>query len=99
MIPHREAAGGGLDYLIFGTVFDSASKPGRTAAGLGRLAAVAASTRVPVLAVGGLATIGRFAEAIGAGAAGGAAISLFADAAPDRLPGLVQDLVRLARSS
>ena len=46
-------AAGGLDYLLFGTVFATASKPGRAPAGPAALAAVAAA-RVPVLAVGGV---------------------------------------------
>ena len=94
----REGAGGSLDYLVFGTVFDSESKPGRPPSGLGRLAAVASASRVPVLAVGGL-TVGRFAEVVEAGAAGGAAISLFADAEPGLFPALMQHLVRPDRSS
>ena len=68
---------GGLDYLLFGTVFASASKPGRVPAGPSSLAAVAAAVGVPVLAVGGLSSdnVGQVAAA---GAAGFAAIGLFA---------------------
>ncbi len=47
-------AAGGLDYLLFGTVFATASKPGRAPAGTSALAAVVAAVRVPVLAVGGV---------------------------------------------
>jgi thiamine-phosphate diphosphorylase len=67
---------GGIDYLIFGTVFESTSKPGGGAAGLGALAAVAAATPIPVLAVGGM-TVERARAAVAAGAAGIAAISMF----------------------
>ena len=78
-----EAAGvaqeGGLDYLIFGTVFPTTSKPGVTAAGLERLAATVAAVRVPVLAIGGV-TRERIAQVRSTGAAGIAAIGLFADA-------------------
>jgi thiamine-phosphate pyrophosphorylase len=67
---------GGIDYLIFGTVFESTSKPGGGSAGLGLLAAVAAATPIPVLAVGGM-TVEKAREAVAAGAAGIAAISMF----------------------
>lgn len=70
------ARGGGLDYLIFGTVFESASKPGRAPAGLDELAAVARATHLPVLAVGGI-TRGRIGEVMAAGASGVAAIGMF----------------------
>lgn len=67
---------GGLDYLIFGTVFESASKPGRAPAGVAALAAVARATRLPVLAIGGV-TRGRIPEVMAAGASGAAAIAMF----------------------
>lgn len=67
---------GGLDYLIFGTVFETGSKPGRPAAGLAALAAVASATRLPVLAVGGMTT-DRIGDVMAAGAAGVAAIGMF----------------------
>jgi thiamine-phosphate pyrophosphorylase len=67
---------GGIDYLIFGTVFESTSKPDADAAGLAALAAVAAATPIPVLAVGGM-TVERGRDAVAAGAAGIAAISMF----------------------
>jgi thiamine-phosphate pyrophosphorylase len=75
----RAAAGGGLDYLIFGTVFATASKPGVAAAGSRALAKVVASTSLPVLAIGGvsLETAGQLGAS---GAAGVAAIGLFAAA-------------------
>lgn len=75
---------GALDYLIFGTVFPTASKPGATVSGPELLAEVVRRTRLPVLAIGGvsMATIGDVARA---GAAGFAAISLFVLDSPDRL--------------
>jgi thiamine-phosphate pyrophosphorylase len=74
-------ADGGCDYLIFGTVFASASKPpGHPVAGLDALGRVCASVRLPVLAIGGV-TIDRAPAVASAGAAGVAAIGLFADAA------------------
>ncbi|MGE0445544.1 MAG: thiamine phosphate synthase [Vicinamibacterales bacterium] len=75
----RAAAGGrGLDYLLFGTVFESTSKPGRPAAGLDALREVAGAVPLPVLAVGGV-TRGRLDAIAAAGAAGAAGISLFAE--------------------
>jgi thiamine-phosphate pyrophosphorylase len=72
------AAAGGVDYLVFGSVFATASKAGQPPAGLPELAAVAAAVPVPVLAVGGVTVehAGRVAQA---GAAGAAAIGLFAE--------------------
>ena len=70
------SAGGGVDYLIFGPVFETASKPGRAAAGLSALAVVSATTVLPVLAVGGI-TAARIEDVMAAGAAGAAAISMF----------------------
>jgi len=67
---------GGLDYLIFGTVFESASKPGHAAAGVAGLAAVSGATRLPVLAIGGM-TRERIPDVMAAGASGVAAISMF----------------------
>lgn len=72
-------AGGGLDYLVFGTVFPSASKPGRPVAGLESLAAAVRATPLPVLAIGGI-TLPRLSAVAGTGAAGFAAISLFTGA-------------------
>ena len=68
-----------VDYLIFGTVFPTSSKPGARVSGTGGLRAVCGATHLPVLAVGGI-TADRVAGVAEAGAAGVAAISLFADA-------------------
>ncbi len=48
------ALAGGVDYLIFGPVFATASKPGVAAAGLDALAGIASASGLPVLAVGGI---------------------------------------------
>jgi thiamine-phosphate diphosphorylase len=69
-----------LDYVLFGTVFESGSKPpGHPVAGLAALRATVAATSVPVLAIGGV-TVERLPEVRDAGAAGFAAIGLFRDA-------------------
>ena len=70
------ADGDAINYLIFGTVFESRSKPDRVAAGLADLSAVARATRIPVLAIGGV-TSGRIVDVMRAGAAGVAGISMF----------------------
>ena len=82
-------ASGPVDYLVFGSVFDSASKPGRAPAGCAALADVVRATSIPVLAVGGV-TADNASEVSKAGAAGIAAIGLFADVAADALDGTVR---------
>ena len=70
---------GGCDYLIFGSVFDSASKPsGHVPAGVEVLQRVCSRVTLPVLAIGGV-TWSRVPEIVKTGAAGIAAIGLFAD--------------------
>ena len=71
---------GGLDYLIFGTVFPSRSKPaGHATAGLDELERTCAAVKLPVLAIGGI-SVDRVPEVAAAGAAGIAAIGLFREA-------------------
>lgn len=70
------SGGGGVDYLIFGTLYPSASKG--AAHPVATLDALSAACRVgiPVLAIGGI-TVERAADAARAGAAGIAGIGLF----------------------
>jgi thiamine monophosphate synthase len=77
--------GGGLDYLVFGTVFPTVSKPGTVGAGIEALAAVCGRVALPVLAIGGI-TPARLSDVAQAGAAGFAGIGLFADRPADELP-------------
>lgn len=75
----RVAREGDVDYLMFGTVFETTSKPDRQSAGLAGLTeAVRVAARLPVLAIGGmtLETVGRLP---GTDCAGFAAIGQFAD--------------------
>jgi thiamine-phosphate diphosphorylase len=67
------------DYLLFGTVFESLSKPGRMPAGCAALEAAVRATAVPVLAVGGI-TPDNAGDVARTGAAGVAAIGLFTGA-------------------
>ena len=80
----RVTEGAGLDYLLLGAVFATASKPGSLAVGVRMLADVVAATTVPVLAVGGVTvdTVSRLADA---GCAGFAAIGFFAGDDGERL--------------
>ena len=71
---------GSVDYLVFGTVFDTGSKPGRAGTGTAGVADVVRATPIPVLAVGGI-TLENAGEVARAGAAGVAAIGLFANPA------------------
>jgi thiamine-phosphate pyrophosphorylase len=82
------ARGGGLDYLIFGTVFSTSSKPDARCAGVGPLGAGCARVALPVLAIGGMVPE-RLGLVAAAGAEGFAAIGLFADCALDALPSLI----------
>ena len=89
------AADGGCDYLVFGTVFESRSKPaGHPAAGLDALAEVCAAVSLPVLAIGGI-TAERVPDIVRAGAAGLAAIGLFAAGGEQALRNTVSQ-IRLA---
>jgi thiamine-phosphate diphosphorylase len=73
-----EATGGAdCDYVIFGTVFATSSKPGM-ASGTAALRRAVARAGVPVLAIGGV-TEARLPEIRAAGAAGFAAIGFFHD--------------------
>jgi thiamine-phosphate diphosphorylase len=72
------AAREGADHLVVGTVYESRTHPGRTAAGSGLVAGIRAALEaeglhIPLVAVGGM-TPARAIEAIRAGAGGVAAI-------------------------
>jgi thiamine-phosphate diphosphorylase len=70
-------ATGGLDYLIFGTMFATASKPeGHPLAGPEALRAAVAACRLPMLGIGGI-TLENVDRIAATGAAGVAAIGLF----------------------
>ena len=74
------AAAAASDYLVAGTVFPTASKPGMSRfLGLEGLASVAKAVSVPVLAIGGM-SVERAGEVAATGARGLSAIGLFTDA-------------------
>jgi thiamine-phosphate pyrophosphorylase len=86
----------GADYLLAGTVWDSASKrPGHPTLGVDGLAAIVLAARVPVLAIGGVHS-DRVGDVRRTGAAGAAAIGLFVGA--DDQPCRAVPLVRLVES-
>ncbi len=71
---------GGLDYVMLGTVFPTASKPpDHKSLGAAELAAAASGVSLPVLAVGGI-SLERLPDVARTGAAGFAAIGFFLDA-------------------
>ncbi len=89
----RVAAEGGLDYVMWGPTFQTASKPWHPGAGIAALASVAAVTSLPVLAVGGIVA-DNVAAVAKAGAAGFAAIGLFAETSADKLPEMLRVAIR-----
>ncbi len=70
----REAEQLGCSYLIAGHIYETTCKPGLPPRGLRFLREAAASTAVPVYAIGGI-TPERLPEVLAAGAAGGCAMS------------------------
>ena len=88
----RRAQDQGADFVVFGPVYDTASKRiYGMPQGLGRLAEVCGIARVPVFAIGGV-TPGRVADVRRAGAHGVAAISSILSA-PD-VPAAIRAFLR-----
>jgi thiazole tautomerase (transcriptional regulator TenI) len=83
------SAEGAVDYLLFGTVFPTTSKPGQTAAGVAGLTrATSAAAGIPVLAIGGM-TLENARHLAAAGCAGFAAIGQFSDGPEEDLAATV----------
>lgn len=70
----------GADYVMYGHIYATNSKPGASPRGLEQLREVAARTAVPVIAIGGI-TPQRVKAALAAGAAGVAVMSGILEAA------------------
>ncbi|MDW8478904.1 MAG: thiamine phosphate synthase [Xanthomonadales bacterium] len=80
----RRAASAGADYLAFGSIFPSATKPGAARAGIGLLEAARRAFALPLCAIGGI-TPANAAAVRAAGADLLAVISsVFAAASPER---------------
>lgn len=77
----RSAAAGGADYLTFGHIFRSDSKPGLPGRGLTALAEVVEAVEIPVLAIGGI-RVDNVAAVLATGCAGVAILRALVDA-PD----------------
>ena len=74
------AARTGVDFLVMGSVYPTASKPGSASiAGIAGLEAACRAVSIPVLAIGGITT-DKLGDIAAAGAAGIAAIGLFSEA-------------------
>lgn len=70
-------AGGGCDYLLFGTIFPSAGKPpGHHVTGVEVLREACRRSTVPIIAIGGIDR-SRLHEIAASGAAGFAAVGMF----------------------
>ncbi len=79
LIEAQAAEAGGADFIVFGPIYETPSKlPYGRPLGLERLAEVCRRVRIPVLAIGGI-HLNNFREVLRGGAAGIAAITLFAD--------------------
>jgi len=89
------AESGGADFIVFGPVFETESKRAYgPPVGLEALRAASGESRIPVLALGGI-KLTNFQDALRAGAAGVAAISLFTEA--DDLEALVRHIKNYGR--
>jgi thiamine-phosphate pyrophosphorylase len=75
----REAESGGADFIVCGPVYETPSKRAYGAPiGIESFAEICGSVKIPVLALGGI-DISNYQEPLRRGAAGIAAIRLFAD--------------------
>ena len=90
----RWAAAEGADYIVFGPVFPTTSKPGAPGVGVRALAEVVRETNVPVYALGGM-TPERVVDVAAAGAAGVAGISAFLE--EDSLKRLMEAITQTGR--
>ncbi len=70
----RLAQGEGVDYVVVGPIYETATHEGRAPAGVGLLSDVAAAVSVPVIAIGGIAAE-HVRELMISGASGVAVIS------------------------
>ena len=69
-----KAESDGADFLVLGTIFETASHPGGRTGGLGLVREVSGRVRIPVVGIGGI-TAANAAGLVEAGAAGAAVIT------------------------
>lgn len=75
----REAVAEGADYLLYGHIFPSASKPGVAPRGTSELARLTSAVEIPVIGIGGI-TPDNAPQVLAAGCAGIAVLSGITDA-------------------
>ena len=75
-----KAEADGADFLVLGTIFETASHPGGRTGGLGLVREVSGRVRVPAIGIGGV-TASNAAGLVAAGAAGAAVITAVSMAA------------------
>ena len=94
----RLAASAGADYVTYGHIFPTGSKPGLPSRGLGALAEVVAAVEVPVLAIGGI-TAGNVGSVLQTGCAGVAVIrALLQEADPERAAAALREAMARSRA-
>ena len=94
----EEACAAGADYVTFGHVFPTGSKPGVPSRGIRELAEAVAAVDIPVLAIGGIAP-DNVAQALATGCAGVAVIrALLQDADPERAAAALREAVERCRA-
>jgi len=94
MVEASAAQAGGADFIVCGPVYETLSKqPYGQPLGLERFAEVCRAVSIPVLAIGGI-NLTNFREPLEHGAAGLAAIGLFAD--PRDLPNRIEVILNSA---
>lgn len=89
---------GAVDYVTFGPVFETDSKPGITPHGLTMLKRVVSAVEKPVLAIGGI-TVEKAGDVASSGVAGISAISLFSGRGEKEKPYALENLVGCIRTS
>jgi thiamine-phosphate pyrophosphorylase len=76
----QAVSSGAADYVIFGHIYPTQSKPGLAPRGVGQLQRIAAAAPVPVVGIGGI-TAANAGEVVSAGAVGVAVMSAIMQAA------------------
>ncbi len=87
----RKAESGGADFIVCGPLYQTATKlVYGSPLGIERFAEICSEVKLPVIAIGGI-TMTNFHEPLASGAAGIAAIGLFAD--PDNLKQKIEKII------